>query len=35
VRYLLTVKDDISERLAQTVAPVATERVKGETRLTV
>jgi hypothetical protein len=35
VRYLLTVRDEVSERLAATVAPLATERVESETRLTV
>ena len=35
MRYLLTVRDEVSERLAATVAPLATERVEGETRLTV
>jgi hypothetical protein len=35
VRYLLTVKDDIGDRLAQTVGPLLTERVGSDTRLTV
>jgi hypothetical protein len=35
VRYLLTVKDDIGERLAQTIGPVATERVGSDTQMTV
>jgi len=35
VRYLITVRDEVSERLAATVAPLATDRVERETHLTV
>ena len=35
MRYLLTLKDVVSERLAQTVGPVAIERTGDETLLTV